>query len=455
MVTEVKTISTEPIHFQEPGAHGGHFVALAASRLREWRRYAAQFAIVFAVYCIAGKLGQATSNIRSSNLGPVWPAYGIALGAVLICGYRIWPAVLSASSLIAYLSPEPAWTALGQAGGTTLGALTGAFLLRRLAAFDNSIARLRDAVALVLLGALVSALISSSIGILVLLASGVHPYSGLASAWLIYWLGDSTGALLVTPVVLTLPSLQMIGRGARLAELCCIAVMLVALSSAVFADLPFMPVRMIAFAILPIVLLAGIRFGVGGAAVSMLLVATVATVETALGSGSFVSSTPFMNGVQLDVFFTLLSLTGLTFAALYSERDRAESERAQSLRQQVAMEVRLQSQEQLQDSEERLRLAQQAARMGVFERNLKTGVNTWNFELEALYGLQQGHFEGTLDAFENLLHPADRAKVKSLVEQAIKVECLQMENGVPFGLMAVPIGLPCAGRFLWTLPEAR
>ena len=388
--------------------------------MREWRTYVVQSAIVFIVYCIAGKLGQATSNIRSSNLGPVWPAYGIALGAILVCGYRIWPAIVSASFLIAFLSPEPALTALGQAVGATLAAITGTFLLRRFAAFDNSIPRLRDAVTLILLGALVSALISSSIGILVLFAGGVHPYSGLGSAWLIYWLGDSTGALLVTPVVLTLPSLRKMGSGARVAELCCLVVMLVAISSAVFADLPFMPVRMIAFAILPVVLLAGIRFGVGGAALSIFLVATVATVETAMGASSFASSTPFLDGVQLDAFFTLLSLTGLTFAALYSERERAESERAQSLRQQVAMEVRLQNQEQLRNSEERLRLAQQAARMGTFEWNIKTGDNTWNSELEALYGLPAGSFAKTQDAFLRLLHPEDRTNVQDLVTQAMR-----------------------------------
>ena len=379
-----------------------------------------QFALVFAVYCIAGKLGQATSNIRSSNLGPVWPAYGIALGAFLVYGYRIWPAIVSAAFVVAYLSPESALTALGQATGATLGAISGTFLLRHFAAFDNAMARLRDAAALVLLGALVSALVSSAIGTLVLFASGVHPYSGLWAAWLIYWLGDSTGALLVTPVVLTMRSFGNLRGATRWAELCCLVVMLVTFSSAVFADLPIMPVRMIAFAILPIILVAGVRFGVGGAALSIFLVATVATVQTALGSGSFASSTPFISGIQLDLFFTLLSLTGLTFASLYSERERAESERAQSLRRQVEMEVRLQNEEQLRDSEQRLRLAQQAARLGTFEWNIKSGMISWNSELEALYGLPPGGFEGTQSAFERLIHADDRARVKDLLQQAMK-----------------------------------
>jgi len=375
---------------------------------------------VFVGYFIAGKLGQATTNIRSSNLGPVWPAYGIALAAILICGYQIFPAVASAAFFVAFLSPEPALTALGQAAGATLAALTGTFLLRRVANFDNSISRLRDALALVLLGGLVSAMVSASIGTLVLRASQVHPYSGLASAWLIYWLGDCTGALLLTPVVLTIPSLFKIRRWTRLAELLSLLAILIGACVAIFDNLPVVPVRMMAFAILPIIIWAAIRFGVGGAALSIFLVATVATVQTALGSGSFASSTPFLNGVQLDAFFTVLCLTGLTFAALYSERERAERERTQSLREQVAMEVRLQNEERLRDSEERLRLAQQAARMGTFEANIKTGVNTWNCELEQLYGLPRGGFGGTRAAFENLLHPEDRAGVQKLVDQAIE-----------------------------------
>src|ERR1700745_2008218 len=184
---------------------------------RAIQNYLSYVAIVFLAYFIAGKLGQATTNIRSSNLGPVWPAYGVALGAILLYGYRIWPAVTAAAFVIAFLSPESALTALGQAAGSTFAAVTGVFLLR-LANFDNSISRFRDALALVLLGGLGSATVSATIGTIVLHSSKVHPYSGVGSAWLIYWLGDSTGVLLITPLVLTIPSLFRIRGWSRLAE---------------------------------------------------------------------------------------------------------------------------------------------------------------------------------------------------------------------------------------------
>ena len=358
-------------------------------------KYLVQSAIVCLGYLIAGKLGQAATNIRSNNLGPVWPAYGIALGAILLCGYRIWPAVMSSAFLIAFLSPESALTAFGQAAGATLGAVIGAFVLFRIANFDTSISRLRDALALVIFGALGSATVSASIGVLALYLTKIRAYSGLGSAWLIYWLGDSTGVLLVTPLVLTIPILFRIRGWGRVAELLCLLVILAALCTVVFSELPIVLVRLMAFAILPIIIWAAVRSGVSGAAVAMFVVAAVATVATAMGLGPFVVSTPFVNAVQLDAFFIMLSLTGLTLATLYSERERARDEREQSLRRQVALEVRLQEGEQLRISEERLRLAQHAARIGTFERDLRTGMVTWSTELELMYGLSLGDFDGT------------------------------------------------------------
>jgi len=62
-----------------------------STKLATPTKYFLQIAIVCLAYVVAGKLGQATTNIRSSNLGPVWPAYGIALAAILKYRYRVWP----------------------------------------------------------------------------------------------------------------------------------------------------------------------------------------------------------------------------------------------------------------------------------------------------------------------------------------------------------------------------
>ena len=81
---------------------------------------------------------------------------------------------------------------------------------------------------------------------------------------------------------------------------------------------------------------------------------------------------------------------------------------------------RKQAEEALRVSEERLRIAQQAARTGTFDWNLRTGVNTWTRELEAIYGLPPGGFGGTQAAFESLVYSDDRPAVIELVDRSLK-----------------------------------
>jgi PAS domain S-box-containing protein len=312
--------------------------------------------------------------------------------------------------------------ALGQAAGATLAAFSGAFLLHRVAKFDKSLSRLRDALALVGLGALGSALVSASIGTSVLYATHVHAYSGLGSAWLIYWLGDATGVLLITPLVLTLPNFLRSQHRIRVTELAALLLLVTAACFLIFGDPSLVPVRLhvLAFTVLPFVMWAAIRFGVSGAALSILLIATIATVETALGSGPFATSTPFTNSVLLDTFFVVLSVTGITLASVIAEREQAQRERERSVREQGALEARLEAEQAVRASEERLRFAQQAAGIGTFERNVRTGVVAWTPEMESMYGLPPGGFGQTQTAFENLIHPDDRPRVMELVGSALR-----------------------------------
>jgi signal transduction histidine kinase len=217
--------------------------------------------------------------------------------------------------------------------------VSGAFLLRRIVKFDPSLSRLRDAIGLIALGAFGSAVVSSSIGVFVLYAAHVQAYSGFGSAWLIYWLGDSTGVLLVTPLVLSFPALLGIRPRARFAEFAALLLLLTAVCFIIFGDLPPIPVRLhvLAFAVLPFVMWAAIRFGVVGATLSNLVVAIVATVATAFGFGPFALHAPFVNAVLLDVFFAVLSVSGLTLAVVIAELQQVETEREQLIRDQATI----------------------------------------------------------------------------------------------------------------------
>ncbi len=77
------------------------------------------------------------------------------------------------------------------------------------------------------------------------------------------------------------------------------------------------------------------------------------------------------------------------------------------------------AEEAIRESEARTRIAQQAARWGVFEYNYKTGKNYWSVELEALYGLDPGTFEGTYEGWLRRVHPHDRSEAERVLERAL------------------------------------
>jgi PAS domain S-box-containing protein len=348
-------------------------------------KYVAQIAMVFAVQFAAGKLAEVLPIINSGGVGPVWPASGIALAAFLLFGYQVWPGVAAAAFLLTLLSPIPPVAAIAYGLGSTLAALSGAFLLRRVVNFDPSLSRLRDALGLIVLGAFSSSVVSASIGVSVLYAIHVRGWSGFGRAWLIYWLGDSMGVLLVTPLVLTFPNLLRIRPQVRIAEFAALLLLLTVACFIVFGNLPLVPVRLnvLAFAVLPFVMWSAIRFGVSGATLSTLFIAIIATVETAVGSGPFAQNTPFTNAVLLDVFFAVLSVSGMTLAAVIAEREQAEREREHLVRKQAAMEARL-----------RLATIVESSDDAIIGADIDGMITDWNKGAERLYGYSSGEVIG-------------------------------------------------------------
>jgi PAS domain S-box-containing protein len=81
--------------------------------------------------------------------------------------------------------------------------------------------------------------------------------------------------------------------------------------------------------------------------------------------------------------------------------------------------------ERLRESEARLQLALDAGRMGVWERNLRTGQLTWSPATERLFGLEPGSFEGSYEAFLARIHPDERAELQALHEHGRREGAVQ------------------------------
>ena len=102
------------------------------------------------------------------------------------------------------------------------------------------------------------------------------------------------------------------------------------------------------------------------------------------------------------------------------------------------------AEESLQHSEQRLRLAQDAAHAGTWEWHLETNENFWSDEIWSLYGLEMKSVPASFENWQNTMHPQDRDRVvRTIVDAATRSaefetewQVLLPENEAPRFLLA-------------------
>jgi integral membrane sensor domain MASE1 len=166
-----------------------------------WVRKAIIGVLVASVYFGAGRLGLRFAFLYPSAT-PVWPPTGIALVALLILGYRFWPAIFAGAFLVSLATDGHVATALGFAVGNTLEGLTGAYLVSRFAAGRNALQQPRNVLLFTLLGTGLATMLSPTIGLTDLALSGYAQWSRYGAIWVTWWLGNMGGGLVVAPALL-------------------------------------------------------------------------------------------------------------------------------------------------------------------------------------------------------------------------------------------------------------
>jgi integral membrane sensor domain MASE1 len=250
----------------------------------------------------------------------IWPPTGIALAALVLGGYRLWPGVALGAFLANSWTGIPVYSVLGITIGNTLEAVAGAYLLSQVAHFRPSLERVRDVLALAGLAAIVSTMVSATIGVASLLAADEIEASGFGSVWRTWWLGDMGGDLVVAPALMVVASrwpLRIEAR--RLPEPAALALLAGGLAVLIFTR----DTNLI-FLILPLLIWACLRFRQPGTVLLCLLIASVAIPLTENDLGPFSGQSPDDRLLLAQAFIGVLSVTGLALAAVVTERQRVE-----------------------------------------------------------------------------------------------------------------------------------
>ena len=199
-----------------------------------------------------------------------------------------------------------------------------------------------------------------------------YGYLFLAGAWLLNRFGRYTAAAAVTLTMFPAVILGMIASGGGPREV----------ESLVY--------------LVPGVLLASILHSARGTALF-----SAASVATILVAPLLVPATS-LRSVTTPLALVIIT-AGLAVVSIL-HRDRLEQDR----------------QAQLRDSEERLRLALEAAHMATWDWDLRTGALRWSEGAEQVFGVPTGGAPGTTQAYLALVHEEDREVARQAVRSALE-----------------------------------
>jgi signal transduction histidine kinase/CheY-like chemotaxis protein len=274
----------------------------------------------------------------NASASPVWPPAGIALAALIVLGYRVWPAIFLGAFLANVATTGGITTSLCIATGNTLEAICGAWLVNRLAngvlVFDRSQDVFKFALAVA-----VSTLISPTLGVTSLALGGFADWGNYSTIWLTWWLGDATGDLVIAPLLI----LWTIGPRWRLNptkdfEVGLLLLLLFFLAEGVFGG--WFPITArnypISFVCGPLLIWTAFRFSQRETATGIFILSAIAIWGTLRGFGPFVMDTENQSLLIMQSSTAVLAITALALAAGMAERRRAE---AAIVQQKAAVEA--------------------------------------------------------------------------------------------------------------------
>jgi signal transduction histidine kinase/ActR/RegA family two-component response regulator len=277
-------------------------------------------------YFIVGKLGLKFAFVHASA-SPVWPPAGIALAALIVLGYRVWPAIFLGAFLVNVTTAGNIATSLCIATGNTLEAVCGAWLVNRFAGGTRVFDRPQDVFKFAL-AAVASTIVAPTLGVTSLALGAFADWAKYGAIWMTWWLGDTTGDLVVAPFILLWITAPMRRWGRREAvEVGILLLLLIVLGEAVFGG--WLPISArnypLSFICGPVVIWTAFRFTQRETATGIFILSAIAIWGTLHNFGPFVMETENQSLLTLQGWTAVLTITAMALSAAMAERRAVEA----------------------------------------------------------------------------------------------------------------------------------
>lgn len=348
----------------------------------------------------------------------VWPPSGIAFACLLIWGTRTWPGIwlgaLAANCTVNGSVPASVLIATGN----TLEGLCAAWLASRLLGRELGL-RQPEAVFLFAAIAAVSSVVSATAGVSSLyFAAGMEAASFFAN-WYTWWQGDTTGIILVTPLVLAWSRAGVPDeRRPQRSEVAIFWMLLAATLASVFGGFSRGEIAgAMEFLLIPFMAWAGCRFSERQVTLVVMAAAGTAIWGAIEGRGPYRLLTLNESLLVLQAFVSTLALMALVLYAAMQQRGDA-IRILEIWRDYLRNTVRNRA-SQASDASERLEETQALAHVGSWTLDPATGRATLSNELYRICGLApEPHGDESLEAFLGRVHPDDRPLLRRAIDRA-------------------------------------
>lgn len=332
---------------------------------------------------------------------PLWLPMGIGMGALLVFGYACWPGIWLGQLVVSLTTGIPFLAAVSISTSSVAALLVSVYILRRVAAFPNTLSTVKHVIWFFLIGILLCTLLSATLGVFFLALENIIPWHQYGPVWWVFWIGDAMGILLVTPLLLawglTPPKTAFLKNQVETGIL--IALILAAMVTIHIQIFPGYISDTLYYGIFLFIIWSSLRFQEQGSSVAVVLLAGFITYHTASGLGPFARETVSASVLSLNGYLAVMSSGAIFLSAVISEKNLSL---ARSL-----------------SSESKLHEAQRIAGMGSFSWNVDTGEVIWSDALFELLGYDKSYTPDFETIKTEIHHPEDADRVNQWLTESI------------------------------------